>query len=350
MVVHARTLEVLEDLGVTEALVASGHRASSFTFHDGAKTLLRLPFDDLPTKYPYMLLVPQWRTEQILEERLTALGAKVRYGWTFTGLRQRADGVNVQVDDPDGEHRLIRALLVIGADGGRSAVREAVEIPFVGEDYEGNFLLADVEMTSDLSDEAIHNFLAPEGTMVIETLPDGKWRIVTTDVPTAAAPTRDELEALVHARATTTARIASIAWMSRYRVAHRIAAAYRRGRVLLAGDAAHQHSPAGGQGMNTGIQDAVVLAEIAHAALREDDLTMLDEYERQRRRVAKDVIRLTDRFTRLVTVRNTVNRRLRNIALAVVGRLPGVRRAIAMRISELTNRDTPTAFPAEAYW
>jgi len=350
MVVHARTLEVLEDLGVTEALVASGHRASSFTFHDGAKTLLRLPFDDLPTKYPYMLLVPQWRTEQVLEERLTALGAKVRYGWTFTGLRQRADGVDVQVDDPDGEHRLIRALLVIGADGGRSAVRGAVEIPFVGEDYAGDFLLADVEMTSDLSDDAIHNFLAPEGMMVIERLPDGKSRIVTTDVPTAAAPTRDELEALVHARATPTARVGSIAWMSRYGVAHRIAAAYRRGRVLLAGDAAHQHSPAGGQGMNTGIQDAVVLAELAHAALRLDDLTMLDEYERRRRKGAKDVIRLTDRFTRLVTVRNAVNRRLRNIALAAVGRLPGVRHAIAMRISELTNTGTPTTFPAEAYW
>jgi 2-polyprenyl-6-methoxyphenol hydroxylase-like FAD-dependent oxidoreductase len=138
--------------------------------------------------------------------------------------------------------------------------------------------------------------------------------------------------------------------VSRYGVAHRIAAAYRRGRVLLAGDAAHQHSPAGGQGMNTGIQDAVVLAELAHAALRLDDLTMLDEYERRRRKVAKDVIRLTDRFTRVVTVRNAVNRRLRNVALAAVGRLPGVRHAIAMRISELTNRATPTTFPAEAYW
>ncbi|AGB22227.1 2-polyprenyl-6-methoxyphenol hydroxylase-like oxidoreductase [Mycobacterium sp. JS623] len=350
MVVHARTLEVLEDLGMTETLVASGHRASAFMFHEGAKTLLRLPFDGLPTKYPYMLLVPQWRTEQILEERLTALGPKVRYGWTFRGLRQHVAGVDVQVDDPDGAHRVIRAQLVIGADGGRSAVRGAVEIPFVGEDYAGDFLLADVDMTADLSDDAIHNFLAPEGMMVIERLPDGKWRIVTTDVPTAAAPTREALQALVHARATTTARIGSIAWMSRYGVAHRIAAAYRRDRVLLAGDAAHQHSPAGGQGMNTGIQDAVVLAELAHAALRLDDLTLLDEYERRRRKVAKGVIRLTDRFTRLVTVRTTVNRRLRNIALRVVGRLPGVRRAIAMRISELTNRDTPATLPAEAYW
>jgi 2-polyprenyl-6-methoxyphenol hydroxylase-like FAD-dependent oxidoreductase len=260
MVARARTLEVLEDLG--SLLVHIPRRCKNTAALTFRRSTHQVPVHAVGAAAPH-------RADP--RGSLTALGTKVRYGWTFTGLRQRADGFDVQVDDPDGAHRLIRALLVISADRGRSAVRGAVEIPLVGEDYEGNFLLADVEMTSDLSDEAIHNFLAPEGTMVIETLPDGKSRIVTTDVPAAVAPTCDELEVLIHVRATTTARIASIAWMSRSRVAHRIAAAYRRGRVLLAGDAAHQHSPAGGQGMSTGIQDAVVLAEIAHAALRRDD-------------------------------------------------------------------------------
>jgi 2-polyprenyl-6-methoxyphenol hydroxylase-like FAD-dependent oxidoreductase len=329
MVVHARTLEVLEVLEVTEALVASGHRASSLTFRDGAKTLLRLPFDDLPTKYPYMLMVPQWRTEQILEERFAALGERIRYGWTFTGLQQHADGVDVDVQDTDGEHHLIRALLVVGADGVKSAVRQAAGIPFVGDDYQGDFLLADVEMTSDLSDGELHTFLAPEGMMVINTLPNGIQRIMTTDVPIAAEPTRDELERLVHVRATNSARIASVGWTSRYRVSHRIAARYRRDRVLLAGDAAHLHSPAGGQGMSTGIQDGVVLAE----------------YERRRRRVAENVIRLTDRFTRLVTVRNAINRRLRNTALSALGVIPALERMIALRMSELADTTAPSAVP-----
>ena len=133
LVVHARTLEVLESLEVTDTLLASGHRASSFTFWDASKTLLRLPFDDLPTKYPFMLIVPQWRTEQILEARLRSLGVEVRYGWTFTGLRQEADHVDADVLTPDDERRTIQAELLVGADGGRSVVRQAAGIAFSTE-------------------------------------------------------------------------------------------------------------------------------------------------------------------------------------------------------------------------
>ena len=195
-------------------------------------------------------------------------------------------------------------------------------------------------MSSDLDDGGVHNFLSPEGMMVIETLPEGQTRIITTDVPTAASPTRDELQELVRLRATTSARIDSVAWMSRYRVGHGLAASYRRGRVLLAGDAAHVHSPAGGQGMNTGIQDAVMLAGLAKAAL-DGEMAVLDEYERRRRPVAAGVIRLADRFTRLVTIDNGVGRRLRNAGLWIVGRSPRLRRAITLRVSELTASTAP---------
>lgn len=334
LMVHARTLEALEGLQVSDVLVADGHRASSFVFRDERKTLLRLPFEDLPTMYPFMLILPQWRTEQVLEERMQALGMHVRYGWTFRGLRQSADHVETECEGPDGESHRLRATFVVGADGGKSAVREAVGIDIDGGDYAGDYLLADVVMQSDLGGDDIHNFLSPKGMMVIETLPDGNQRIVTTDSPSATLPTREELEDLVRVRTGTPAHIESIAWMSRYRVGHGLADAYRRGRVLLAGDAAHQHSPAGGQGMNTGIQDAVTLAGLLERALR-DDLAVLDEYERRRRPIAASVIRFSDLFTRAVTVRNGALRRLRNLGLVTVGRVPRLRRAIAVRMAEL---------------
>lgn len=341
VVIHARTLEVLETLGVTDRLLDVGHKATSFTVRDGSATLMCVNFEELPTNHRYMVMVPQWRTEQILEQRLTDLGETVRYGWNFTISHRFGDRVEAQVRDSHDRDHLIVAKLVIAADGAKSSVRESIGIPFMGRDYEGHYLLADVEMACDLDDSQLYTFLTPTATMVMAALPDNRWRILTDDVP-GLTPTPRQLEDLIHTRTATTGHIESIAWTSRYQVAHRLADTFRHGRILLAGDAAHIHSPAGGQGMNTGIQDAVTLAEIATRALHDDDLDLLDAYADQRRRIARNVITATDRLTRLLTARNPAVRRLRNTVLLVLGRLPRFRHVMAMRMSQLAHASAAT--------
>jgi 2-polyprenyl-6-methoxyphenol hydroxylase-like FAD-dependent oxidoreductase len=181
-------------------------------------------------------------------------------------------------------------------------------------------------------------YFAHAGLVVVAPLPGGRHRIVATADAAAEHPDRDDIQALLDARGPKKrpARVTDVVWSSRFRVHHRLADHYREGRVFLAGDAAHVHSPAGGQGMNTGIQDAVALAGRLAGVLADGaDERTLDGYEAQRRPVAADVVAFTDRMTRVATVDHSPVRRIRNAALRALNRIPAVRRNIALKLSEL---------------
>ena len=325
-VVHARTLEVLEEIGVTGELVDSGVVVPTFTVRDRDRTLLTVRFGELPTRYPYTLMVPQSTTERILLDRLHALGGSVRRPSEVTGVRQDADGVTVRT--ADGEE--IRARYLVGADGMHSAVRGFTGIGFTGEAYEQSFVLADVRMDWGLPRDQVQLFFSPAGLVVVAPLPGGRHRIVATMADAPEQPALDDIQALLDARGPSSvpAKVTEAVWSSRFRVHHRLAEHYRDGRIFLAGDAAHVHSPAGGQGMNTGIQDAVELAARLAAGTE-------DGYEDARRPVAEQVVRLTDRMTRAATTANPAARVLRNAALLTLGHSDQVRNALAMNLSEL---------------
>lgn len=334
-VVHARTLEALEPLGVADRLVAAGIRATRFTIRDRDRVLVPVPFGDLPTPYPYTLMVSQAVTEQTLLHRLTELGGTVRRPLTLTTLAQDDDGVTATF--ATGEQ--IRADYVVGADGMHSTVRAQAGIGFSGNSYPESFVLADVRVSGGVPADEVVLYFSPAGLVVVAPLPGGVHRVVATVDEAPSDPQLGLVQRLLDERGPERERavVQEVLWGSRFRVHHRIADRYRDGRVLLAGDAAHVHSPAGGQGMNAGITDAVTLGRILSTVLAGGSPDLLDEYGATRRPVAEQVVTLADRLTGIATAQRRL-RVLRNLALGALGRVPAFRRRFAMRLSGLVYR------------
>ena len=332
-VVHARTLEVLDELGVTDELIAKGEILGRFRMFDGSRTIASIGFDDLPSRYPFTLMVPQDVTEATLLAKLRSLGGDVHRPHAVTTVDNRADGVAVTTSDG----QTITADYVIGADGMHSVVREQVGIGFTGASYPESFVLADVRMTWPVPRTDVTMHLSAEGITVVAPLPDNRFRVVATVADAPQHPSIEDVQQILRARGPQgTIEVTEVLWSSRFHVHHRVADRYRAGRVLLAGDAAHVHSPAGGQGMNTGIQDAVALGALLVRVLKGEDV--LDEYESTRRPVALGVVAFTDRMTRMATITSAPLRAVRDTVLPVVTRIPAVRRRIACQLSELGNR------------
>ncbi len=334
-VVHAHTLEALEEVGVTGAMVRTGVPATRFSIRDRDRVLVNIPFEDLPTRYAYTLMISQAQTESILRERLATLGVDVRWNSAVAQVTQSEESAAVKLADGT----TLQARYVVGADGMHSLVRESAGIHFDGARYEESFVLADVRLEGDVPDDEVILYFSPAGMVVVAPLPGGVHRIVATMDTAPEHPGIPDVQALIDARGPQRSRVTvrELVWSSRFRVHHRLAAAYRDRRLLLAGDAAHVHSPAGGQGMNTGILDGLRLAAHLSTALHTGDGTSLAAYEAERRPVADGVISIANRLTRLATVPRLA-RPLRNLLLRTLGSIPAFRRRLAWRLSGLVNR------------
>ena len=338
-VVHARTLEVFDELGLFDAVAERGLIVPLFSVRERDRTLISLNFDTLPTKFPYTIMIPQSDTEAVLMQRLRELGVPVHRGYEVAGVSADATGATVTAKSPDGEEITVHGRYVIGADGMHSVVREQLGIGFVGGTYAASFVLADVRMDWPVRRDEVTLFYSPEGLTVVAALPGDHFRIVATVDEAPEHPTADYIEALLDARGPAGgAHVHEVIWGSRFRVHHRVVDAYRKGSVFLAGDAAHVHSPAGGQGMNTGIQDAVYLSRLLADVIEGADPATLDRYEEVRRPIAMRVVAFTDRMTRMATMHSGFGRFGRNILMSIVGHVPPLRRKLMMALSELNNR------------
>jgi 2-polyprenyl-6-methoxyphenol hydroxylase-like FAD-dependent oxidoreductase len=294
----------------------------------------RLDFSHLDTRFPFALFLPQLRTEQLLEEHLASLGVPYLREHAVTGLRQDAEGVDVDVMTPSGPD-VLRAAYVAGCDGGASTVREAAGIGFLGTPATWSTIMGDVELTDPPPGRALTLNL-PGGSILVLALGGGRYRLVTVDHATLYDRTEEpvtigDLRASAQRLAGTDygLRETPDAWLSRVSNATSQAASYRAGRVLLAGDAAHIHYPAGGQGLNLGLQDATNLAWKLAATLRGwAPGWLLDSYQAERRPVGLEVVEdslaqcallanpsregvaLRDRFNRLLATNPSLNREL----------------------------------------
>jgi 2-polyprenyl-6-methoxyphenol hydroxylase-like FAD-dependent oxidoreductase len=333
--VNARTLEVLEDLDVARRMVKAGLIAPRFTMREGRHILMPVDFSELPTKHPYTLMLSQADTERLLLERVRELGGEVVRPKTLSRLTQDANGVTASFDDGE----TIRAGYVVGTDGMHSTVREQAGIGFAGGEFAESFALADVGLAGDAPRHEVILFYAREGLTVLAPLPGDIFRIVAPVADAPKAPSAEFVQALLDTRAFGPGQLAvtELLWGTRFRIHHRVADRYRAGRILLAGDAAHVHSPAGGQGMNLGITDAIALGRALADVARGGSDGALNAYATAQRRRAEQVLKLTGRLTRIATLPPPV-RPIRNTAMRLAARVPTVRRQLAMQLSGLGRR------------
>jgi 2-polyprenyl-6-methoxyphenol hydroxylase-like FAD-dependent oxidoreductase len=250
-------------------------------------------------------------------------------------LVQTAAHVTATLKIPNGDTRQVRANHVVGADGMHSVVRKTADIGFRGGTYAQSFILADAVLGWDLGPHEVVLFFSPDGLVVVAPLPHGHHRIVATVDEAPEHPSIEYVQKILDGRGPKSRRaiVKSIVWSSRFRVHHRVADKYLEGRIAIAGDAAHVHSPAGGQGMNTGIQDGLFLGSLLARGDKEG--TVLSHYEQSRRPIAEGVIALTDRLTRVATMKGQTKRFVRNSLIRVLDHVPAFKRRLATQLAEL---------------
>lgn len=306
---HARTLELLDQRGIADRFIAQGQKAQVASFGQ-----VPLDISDFPTRHNYGLALRQKYIERILAARAAELAVPIYRGREVTDLAQDDAGVDVALSDG----RSLRAAYLVGCDGGRSLVRKRAGIDFPGWDASISYMIAEVEMTGE---PAFGVRRDDRGTYALGRLEDGRVGVVVRDerVSRGDEPTLDELRDALVALYGTDFGLRSATWLSRFSDATRQAAAYRRGRVLLAGDAAHVHSPMGGQGLNLGIHDAVNLGwKLAQVVRGTSPERLLDTYHAERHPVAARALRKTMAQTalsrgdeRMEAVRETIAELLR---------------------------------------
>lgn len=307
LIVHPRTLEVLRPLGVVDALLARADISPRARLHLGSRTvpvdLARLALPD--TAFPHLSLLRQMDVETVLGAALAERGVQVERGTELVGLdggNDWQDSVGVTLRSPAGVEETTGGF-VAGCDGAASTVRTLSGIGWRGRPYLQEIVLADIELAGDLAPGVVHVVAGRRGLLFVFALGElATWRLLATR-PAAEVPLPvgqpgppvpvDALQRLVD-EAGLGAQITDVRWSSQVRLQHRLATHYRRGRLFLAGDAAHVHSPAAAQGMNTGIQDAINLGwKLAFAGASTHPKELLDSYQDERRRVARRVLALT---------------------------------------------------------
>ncbi len=336
LAIFPRTLEIFDMAGVVAPFLDVANRVTAVAVVAHGRRLAQIPFVPEETPYPFVAMVPQDVTERLLVEALQRQGGAVQYETSFVSAVQEDHGVAVTLEHR-GQRSVLRTAFVVGCDGAHSAVRHLLNLPFEGAQYEVIFMLADVETHTALPSDELQLCSHDGGPLAIFPMSRSRRRIVAmVDAPTGDAPTLGIVNALLQQRAPKGMEAHALHWSSYFRVHHRQVAQLRAGRIFLAGDAAHIHSPFGGQGMNTGLHDVWNLAWKLELTVRgRAREALLDSYTAERRPVIRKVIQTTDLLTKAMGTRGRLAQGLRDLAIPALSRLAPFRRRFVQRLSQL---------------
>ncbi|MCC8395088.1 FAD-dependent monooxygenase [Paraburkholderia sp. MMS20-SJTR3] len=375
--IQARTLELLEQHRLIEPFLDLGHRARVANLFSNGMRLAQLDFDPLHTRYPYLLFLDQSVTERLLTEHLATLGVTVERGVELTMFLQGSASVEATLRHPNGRSETMRPAYLIAADGAHSPIRHRLGLRFEGKTLEQNFLLADLQAQTEWPDDEFHIFASGEGLVALFPMGHGRHRLIADQAvapvfsavgpaavpavsgvsgvsgasdsaplnaaagaaPAAASapPSLEQCKALIARRVRERVDVSDLAWSAHFRVNSRMVDRLRVGRVFLAGDAAHVHSPAGAQGMNTGIQEALNLGwKLARVIRGAAPDRLLDTYHAERHPIERDVLRQTGFITQLAEADHGPLKLLRERVMPVLAALGPLRDAARATISELS--------------
>jgi 2-polyprenyl-6-methoxyphenol hydroxylase-like FAD-dependent oxidoreductase len=320
--VHARSLEMFEAMGVVDRFLAEGRRINGAEIWNGERLLAHITLDGISSRYPFILDLAQDRTEALLTAHLRELGGEIERGVELVDLVQEPDGVSTTLRHADGREEQALFDYVVGCDGGHSKVRELAPTALKGSFKGTLFVLADVEAETDLDPSMMTMFLHRDGMAGNFPLPGKRVRAfvqVAERLGDGDDPTLEQTQALLDDRIGPRMRLTSAHWLTYFEVHHGQVPRYRFDRVLLAGDAGHIHSPAGGQGMNTGMQDAHNLAwKLALVCRGKAAPSLLDSYDAERHPVGAAVVKTTTLATRMASMTNPVASHARNTLFGVL--------------------------------
>ncbi len=316
LVLHARTLEIIESMGIVERFLEHGCPAYGASLYHAGERIVHLNMAELESPFPFSLMIPQSQTERLLAEHFVSQGGTIERGVELLKFSQGKGGISATLRNAKGKEEPIVAQWMVGCDGAHSTVRKALELPFEGSAYEERFGLVDCKVESDLPDDEISTFFHEDGAFVFFPLGKKRFRIIV-NVPSTQvigdAPSLADMQVFADRRGPGNIRLHDPVWLAWFTIHQRSVPKYRVGRVFLAGDAAHIHSPIGGQGMNTGMQDAFNLAWKLALTLRGNgDEKLLDSYNDERHPVGQELLKGTDLATTVATLRNPVAQQIRN--------------------------------------
>jgi 2-polyprenyl-6-methoxyphenol hydroxylase-like FAD-dependent oxidoreductase len=354
LAIFPRTLEILDMAGVVDPFLEKANRVTSVAVMTHERTLAHMPFTPAETPYPFVAMVPQNITESLLAKQLQDKGCVIEYETTFVSATQHDDYVSVTLDTK-GRPSSLTAAFVVGCDGAHSAVRHLLNLPFAGAAYDDSFILADIESNETLPANQLQLCPSELGPVAIFPMSATRRRIVASiKNPEGDVPSLEVVQKILAERAPVGFEARALHWSTYFHIHHRQVAQLRVARIFIAGDAAHIHSPFGGQGMNTGLHDIWNLIWKLDLVLHgHGNEQLLDSYDTERLPVIKQVIATTHLLTRALGTPSKLAQLLRDAVIPMVSRLAPFQHAFVQRLSELgvAYHDSPIVEgPGERYF
>ncbi len=338
---QARTLELLDDLGLVEPFLKEGRKIEGANLFTDGSHIANIDLTTIDCRYNYIIIMPQSMTEKVLSEHLEKNKITIERGCELTDLTEQEKNVAVSIKKEDGTLEKFTTDWLVACDGSHSIVRKLTNSEFKGDDISQQFILADIsakeDATKPIANNKVSSFFSSLGILAIFPMPSGEYRIVANLNKKIESPTLQDIQKIVADRSAHQLEVKDSSWISTFWIHSKVIENMRHGNIFFAGDAAHIHSPVGGQGMNTGMQDAYNLGwKLAYVINKKAHHNLLASYQAERHPIVKNIVNQTERMTKMMLVNNPIIRTLRKLIIKPLLGCKKINRKLAMQMSQLS--------------